>query len=324
TEAFPFVEDRNQPVTWSDSAVGKALTQRRVVASHGFNQSLLATNGTSVPVAVTASPLIGEDGQLSGAVAVIRDVSREREVDELKSSLVSTVSHELRTPLTMIRGFSELLLSRTDLDSKRSREALEHIHDSSRRLGRLIDDLLSVSRIESGSLSSELRHVDIRSVLDDVLVSFASHGRNRIVVDLDPRTPFVIADPDQLFQVLTNLISNALKYSPAASEVRISGRTVNDELHVSVADQGIGMTPKEAALVFGKFARVDRPEVRQVGGTGLGLYITRRLVDLMGGTIWVRSKGGEGSVFTFSLRISTPRHESTEAKDQVYAQAVDR
>ena len=105
----------------SDSVVARAMSERRVVASHGFSRMLLAANGASIPVAVTAAPLATDDGQITGAVAVIRDVSREREVDELKSSLVSTVSHELRTPLTMIRGFSELLLSRKDLDAKRSR-----------------------------------------------------------------------------------------------------------------------------------------------------------------------------------------------------------
>ncbi len=110
TEVFPFVDDRNQKLTWSDSVVALAMSERRVVASHGFSRKLLAANGTSIPVAVTAAPLTTDDGQVSGAVAVIRDVYREREVDELNSSLVSTVSHQQRTPLTMIRGFSELLL----------------------------------------------------------------------------------------------------------------------------------------------------------------------------------------------------------------------
>jgi PAS domain S-box-containing protein len=324
TEVFPFEDDRNQMLTWSDSVVARAMSERRVVASHGFSRKLLAANGTSIPVAVTAAPLATDDGQISGAVAVIRDVSREREVDELKSSLVSTVSHELRTPLTMIRGFSELLLSRKDLDAKRSQEALEHIHDSSRRLGRLIDDLLSVSRIESGGLSSDLRPVELGQVAREVLVTLESTGGNRVDVDVPAGLPAVLADPDQLFQVLTNLLSNALKYSEETSRVSMSAVVANDQVHVSVRDEGIGMTPGEAAQVFGKFARVDRPEVRQVGGTGLGLYITRRLVDMMGGSIWVRSKTGEGSVFTFSLRIAPAEDGGVVVKEQVYAQAADR
>jgi signal transduction histidine kinase len=166
--------------------------------------------------------------------------------------------------------------------------------------------------------------VNIRQVLGEVLVTFAGNGSERVVSELDDDLPQALADPDQLFQVLTNLVSNALKYSPADSKVHISARVAGETLHVSVSDRGFGMTPSEAARVFGKFARVDRPEVRQVGGTGLGLYITRRLVEVMGGSIWVRSKGGEGSVFTFSLRIAAPSAGVSEPKEQVYAQAVDR
>jgi len=324
TEVLPFVDDRRQALAWSDSVVARAMSERRVVASHGFSRTLLSANGTSIPVAVTAAPLTTDDGHISGAVAVIRDVSREREVDELKSSLVSTVSHELRTPLTMIRGFSELLLSRKDLDSKRSKEALEHIHDSSRRLGRLIDDLLSVSRIESGGLRSDLNLVGLRQVADEVLVTLEPAGGERVDIDLPEGLPTVLADPDQLFQVLTNLLSNALKYSSGESRVNMSASVARDQLHVSVTDEGIGMTPGEAAQVFGKFSRVDRPEVREVGGTGLGLYITRRLVDMMGGSIWVRSKAGEGSVFTFSLRVAPADDGGVVVKEQVYAQAADR
>jgi two-component system phosphate regulon sensor histidine kinase PhoR len=326
TEAFPFTDERNQELAWSDSVVARAMSERRVVASHGFSRMLLAVNGTTIPVAVTAAPLTTADGQVNGAVAVIRDMSREHEVDELKSSLVSTVSHELRTPLTMIRGFSELLLSRSDLDATRSKKALEHINDSSQRLGRLIDDLLSVSRIESGGLSTALSAVEMSGVLEEVLVSFISNGAERVSTELPDGLPKVLADPDQLYQVLLNLVSNALKYSPADAPVRISARVVPGQVHVSVTDRGIGMTPSEVAQVFGKFARVDRPEVREVGGTGLGLYITRRLVDMMGGSIWVRSKAGEGSVFTFSIRLAPPEHTNGSRKEneQVYAQAADR
>jgi two-component system phosphate regulon sensor histidine kinase PhoR len=324
TEAFPFTDDRNQELAWSDSVVARAMSERRVVASHGFSRMLLAVNGTSIPVAVTAAPLTTDDGQISGAVAVIRDMSREHEVDELKSSLVSTVSHELRTPLTMIRGFSELLLSRSDLDPARSKKALEHINDSSQRLGRLIEDLLSVSRIESGGLSTALSEVELSGVLEEVLVSFISNGAERVSTELPEGLPKVLADPDQLYQVLSNLVSNALKYSPADAPVRVSARVVPGQVHVSVTDRGIGMTPSEVAQVFGKFARVDRPEVREVGGTGLGLYITRRLVDMMGGSIWVRSKATEGSVFTFSVRLAPPEHTNGSRKEEVYAQAADR
>ena len=324
TEVFPFTDERLREVQWSESVVARAMSEHRVVASHGFSLTLLSVSGASIPVAVTAAPLMTEEGQVNGAVAVIRDMSHEHEVDELKSSLVSTVSHELRTPLTMIRGFSELLLSRNDLDATRSRKALEHISESSQRLGRLIEDLLSVSRIESGGLGTTLRSVELRAVVDEVLVSFISNGAERVAVQLPDDLPAVLADPDQLYQVLSNLVSNALKYSAGGSPVFVSASLGSGKIHVSVTDRGIGMTPTEIAQVFGKFARVDRPEVREVGGTGLGLYITKRLVEMMGGTIWVRSKAKEGSVFTFSVRIAPEGAEAVDPKEQVYAQAADR
>jgi len=253
---------------------------------------------------------------------VFRDVSREREVDQLKSSLVSTVSHELRTPLTMVQGFSELLLSRQDLGEKRSREALEQIHASAQRLGRLIDDLLSVSRIDSGKLRVDLGAVDVRGVVDEVVKVAGSQAEatrgdgpvfaDRLVVEVAPGLPAVMADRDKLVQVVMNLVSNALKYSPGGASVRIVAERKRDHAEISVIDQGIGMTEVECAQVFEKFTRADRPEVRQVSGTGLGLYITKSLVEMQHGQVWVQSEPGKGSVFVLSLPL-TPEPERGEA-----------
>src|ERR671919_3212449 len=146
------------------------MAQREVVASRGFDLALLRRDGNCVPVSVTAAPIFGEGGSIAGGVDILRDISHEHEVDELKSSLVSTVSHEIRTPLTMIQGFSELLLTR-DLAEERSREALRQINASAERLTRLIEDLLSVSRIESGRLVARTEPERLDEVIDDVVAA---------------------------------------------------------------------------------------------------------------------------------------------------------
>ncbi len=311
SEAFPLFDQRGTPLVWEESIVAEAIRERRVVASTGFSLHLARSDGRRVPIALTAAPLVAGD-ELDGAVVVVRDVSHEREVDQLKSSLVSTVSHELRTPLTMIQGFSELLLTRDDLGAARSRESLQQIHASSQRLGRLIDDLLSVSRIESGKLTVDLAPVHLAGVVTEVLAPFeAQNGRN-FVTQFDPDLGPVYADRDKTVQALTNLISNAVKYSPESSRIQIFIRSAGDHAELSVVDEGIGMTAEEGAGVFEKFSRLDHPQVRKVGGTGLGLYITKSLVELQHGQLWVRSVPGKGSTFAFSLPLAT----AAEASDR--------
>lgn len=323
SQAFVIYDARGNTVPWDESVAAQAIHTRRVVVSQGFSLSLQTADGRRVPVAVTASPLFINRLVPSGAVVVVRDVSREREVDRLKSSLVSTVSHELRTPLTLIQGFSELLLTRPELDSTKAQAALTQIHASSQRLGRLIDDLLSVSRIESGRLSIEARPLDMAETVREVITSFDVESNHRFAMHVPDDLGPVEADRDKTLQVLTNLVSNAVKYSPPGSEIRISVQESGNHVEVQVTDEGIGMTPEEAAGVFEKFTRSDRPEVRNVGGTGLGLYITKSLVELQGGQLWVRSERGHGSAFTFTIprerTAATARPEASPGSGTVAA-----
>jgi len=304
SEAFVLLDESGEPVSWERSVAAEAIRRGHVVASHGFALSLQDAEGRKVPVALTASALFVDSATPSGAVVVFRDVSREHEVDQLKSSLVSTVSHELRTPLTLIQGFCELLLTRTNLDPVQSHEALTQIHASSQRLGRLIDDLLSVSRMESGRLSAEVETIDMAQIVSEVVSSFAVDHDHHFSTELAPS--MVLADRDKVVQVLTNLVSNAVKYSPTGSEVQVTVSVAGDDARVDVIDHGIGMSAEESASVFEKFSRSNRPEVRKVGGTGLGLYITKNLVELQGGQLWMQSEPGRGSTFTFTLPLAQP------------------
>ena len=300
-DALPVFDARGTQVPTDQRMLTRAVETREVVATHGFELMLLTRDGRRVPVATTAAPILSEDGRPLGGVDVVRDMSHEREVDQMKSALISTVSHELRTPLTMIQGFSELLLSH-EFDPSKSREALEQINVSSERLGRLIDDLLSVSRIESGRLVVRRVPVDLGVAIAQVAPPFSVE--RDLTIELEPGMPRVLADPDMLTQVLTNLIGNAAKYSPPGSGINIKARYSGSSVEVFVADHGIGLSDDEIAHLFEKFYRVDRPEVRAAGGTGLGLFITKSLVEILGGQIWVTSNEKAGSTFAFSLPVA--------------------
>jgi signal transduction histidine kinase len=217
-----------------------------------------------VPVAVSSAPIFDARGRVVGGVDVIRDVSREREIDEVKSALISTVSHELRTPLTLIHGFAELLVLR-DMPAERQRSSAVEILDASRRLARLIDDLLSVSRMESGRLVLDPRPLDLAAVVERILSPFrAMAARHTLRTKLPTSLPVVWGDPDKVEQILTNLVGNAIKYSPGGGEVLVTVEHDGDTVQVSVRDQGIGMSPRDMGQLFEKFYRVDREEGRSV------------------------------------------------------------
>jgi PAS domain S-box-containing protein len=303
SEAYPAFDAFGEPVPQEERILARALSDKVIVTSRGFDVFCRIRDGTRIPVSATAAPISGGDGESVGAVEVVRDVSDEREVDELKSSLVSTVSHELRTPLTMIQGFSELLLTR-DLAEKRSQEALREINASAERLSRLIEDLLSVSRIESGRLVARTEPESLDEVIDEVVTGFDKREDRSLVVDVEPHLPKVMADRDKLVQILTNLVSNALKYSAPDTGVKVTVGKVGATVQVAVTDRGIGLTEEEQSQLFSKFFRADRDEVRDAGGTGLGLYIAKSLVEMQNGQLWVNSELGEGSSFHFSLPVA--------------------
>jgi PAS domain S-box-containing protein len=327
SEAFPLYDQRGDPITWEESIPAQAIRERSVVTTSGYELHLARSDGNRVPIAITAAPLVIAD-EIVGAVVVLRDISQEREVDQLKTSLVSTVSHELRTPLTMIQGFSELLLTRDDLGRERSRDALQQVHSSAQRLGRLIDDLLSVSRIESGKLTVEVAPVDLAAVISEVVASFEAQTGRRFVVELDSGLAQALGDRDKIVQVITNLVSNAVKYSPAPSSVEIVARSGDNYAEVSVIDHGIGMTEEEQSHVFEKFTRADRPEVRKAGGTGLGLYISKSLVEIQRGQLWVRSTPEGGSTFSLSLPLAgasaLPASNGDDKQRRTLEDALDR
>jgi signal transduction histidine kinase len=233
-----------------------------------------------------------------------RALEQLRQFDRLKDEFIAIVSHELRTPLTSVYG-AAMTLGRADLDEER-RDALLHIVSTeSERLARLLDDILTVSRLDSGRSEVSIAPIEPLELVTEVVDSAREHlpSERSIEVSSAPAPPEVAADPDKLRQVLVNLIDNALKYgSDGNVEVRVEPH--DDVLRFSVTDAGPGIPYNEQKQIFEKFHRLDPNMTRGKGGTGLGLYICRELVDRMDGRIWVDSEPGVGSTFSFELPVA--------------------
>lgn len=254
-------------------------------------------------IEVHCAPYRDAGGETIGAVAVLRDVTELRQSERLRRELTANVSHELRTPLTSIKGFTETLLDGAMREEDTCRRFLTIINSEADRLVKLVDDLLDLSRLESKRATLDLRPVDVGALVAhavDKLQPLARTGGLTLDLHSLPGV-WVTADRDRLEQVLTNLIDNALKYTPAGGRVQVSVTLDDGDVAVAVSDTGRGIRPEDVPHVFERFYRADRSRTRGSGGTGLGLAIAKHIVEAHGGRIGVRSQMDEGTTFTFTL-----------------------
>ena len=234
-------------------------------------------------------------------------------VERAQVEFVSTVSHELRTPLTSIKGFTETILKSGDkLSDENKKKYITIIKEQADRLIRLVEDLLAVSRLESQNFQLTVRSLDLKKYINKVCESLiAKSAKHKLVINIENNLPNVWADADRLEQILTNLIDNAIKYSPNGSVVTITAsalgteKNIKDKLKIEVSDQGIGIGEADLQKIFTKFGRLDNPMTRQTQGTGLGLFITKSLVLALKGQISVSSKPGQ-TMFTVLLPAVIP------------------
>jgi len=265
---------------------------------------------------VQCAPVRDGSGLPAGVVAIFNDITEIRAVERMKGEFLSTVSHELRTPLTSIKGFISTLLMDTEnfYDAAARREFYEIIDESCDRLTRLIEDLLNVSRIEQGrAMQINWEPVDIGSIVRKIIATQLPIAKaHDIMPDFSDDFPLIDGDADKLGQVLTNLVDNAIKYSPRGGRVLVTG--VIDpadpgKVRISISDEGIGVSSEHLPRLFDRFYRVDNRDNREIGGTGIGLALVKALVEAHHGTIEVESEPGQGSTFTVTLPI-----EQKEAK----------
>ena len=228
------------------------------------------------------------------------------QVESMRRQLIGDVSHELRTPLTAIKGSMEGLM---DGVLPASAETYQQIHQEADRLARLVDDLQELSRVEARAYPLDIQPMAVSTLVKTTLKRFAAQAGSKgieLISDLPADLPPVLADQDRIIQVLTNLVGNALQYTPMEGRVTIQASRHGEEIHVSVSDTGIGIPPENLPHLFTRFYRVDKSRSRQAGGgSGIGLTIARHLVEAHGGRIWAQSDGeGQGSTFTFTLKAA--------------------
>ena len=321
---FNLVDNKGNPYTEAQNPFIRALTNKQSVRD---NQADLVTrNDKRLPLFLSISPLSDEQGQLQGAVAVFRDVSKERGEESQRAEFISTASHEMRTPVAAIEGYLALAMNDNvcKIDTK-AREYLTKAHSSTQHLGKLFQDLLTAAKSEDGRLTNNPVLTDLASFVQEVadanrfvaekkglLVEMLIGGQSSNGAGFDKQiAPFyyTMIDPDRMREVITNLFDNAVKYT---DQGKITFSVTGDDsiVQISVSDTGNGIPDEDLPHLFQKFYRVDNTATRAVGGTGLGLYICKKIVELYQGRIWAESKLGEGSTF----RINLPRVSSARAQ----------
>lgn len=295
----------------------RALSQGTAVDTHFAYLFRFQTSDEPVRVSYTVSPLRTGD-EVTAALVALHDTTPELEIIRARDALMLAASHQLKTPITALRGLSELLLD-FELTEAQRRELLLDLHGQVDRMEQLVADLLDVSRIDAGRMSIALAPVDAGPVMEHACdeVRHLLQGRSlrrRVPAAL----PAVWGESQKLHQILVNLLSNAIKYSPDGSPIELAVTVTREQVHFQVRDHGVGIRQADRSRLFEKFYRADDPAVRRTPGSGLGLYIVRSLVDMLGGQVEVRSRYGRGSAFTVSL----PRVQPNAAARQAAAAAV--
>jgi two-component system phosphate regulon sensor histidine kinase PhoR len=247
--------------------------------------------------------------ETSGAVIVLHDITDLRKLERVRRDFVANVTHEFKTPLTAIQGFAETLLAGAIDDPQNRLRFLEIILEHSRRLARLTDDLLKLSKMDADRLELEIRRLSVSQFVESCIETTqrpAAEKDLRISVNLPQGVPDIAADRRRLAEVLQNLLDNAMQYTPTGGQIMVSASSDDSEVTFTVSDTGIGIPQSDQPRIFERFYRVDVARSREVGGTGLGLAIAKHLVEVHGGRIWVESEVGQGSQFYFTVPLFDP------------------
>jgi two-component system phosphate regulon sensor histidine kinase PhoR len=261
-------------------------------------------------VEVSAVPLKDDMDLISGAVILFHDITQLKRVDQIRRDFVANVSHELRTPLSILRGYIETLLDNPKTSREELARILQIMERHAKRLGLLVDDLLSLAQLESSSASLEIGEVQLSELFESVLRDWKERlaGKQlRLIVDLPPDMPPIRADETRLQEVLSNLLENAVKYSRENGEIRLQAERCGPEIVISVGDNGIGISRDDLPRIFERFYRADKARSRELGGTGLGLAIVKHIAQLHRGRVEAESEPGRGTTVRVFLPTTMPR-----------------
>jgi PAS domain S-box-containing protein len=302
-EMVPVQNEKRETINDSDRPFELAMRSGKSISK---NYYYLRADGSAFPAAITASPIV-LDAKLIGVVSSFRDITRELEINRAKDELVSLVSHQLRTPPTGIKWFAGMLLDEevgTINDAQRS--YLKEIIYNNERMIDVVNAMLSVSRIELGAFSAEPKLTDVAKIVESVLGEIAFHTKEKqleIKRTYISALPHVMVDPTLIRMILQNLLVNSVKYTPQKGEIIIALDIVGPELHMSIQDTGCGIPPADADKIFTKLFRADNARAIDSSGTGLGLYIVKRIIDELGGHIHFTSEENKGTTFFIRLPL---------------------
>lgn len=260
-------------------------------------------SGGTLNVGITYAPLFDARGGLHNIIANVRDISKFIEAEEAKTTFISVISHELKTPVSVIKGYATTL-GREDVqwDAQTVRNGMQIIEEETNKLAELIDNMLDVSRLQIGTFRLDFGPVSMDQLSQNVIEKFRPQtNQHDLKADFPPDFPVIQGDARRLTQVLDNLVSNAIKYSPDGGPIVISGQELTNGVQISIHDEGIGVDLARQDMIFNRFYRVDNALTRSTQGAGLGLYIVRSIVEAHGGHIWVESAPGRGTTFSFEL-----------------------
>ncbi len=258
--------------------------------------------GLPLPVGITYAPLLSPEGSLLNVIATVRDITRFRQAEELKTTFVSVISHELKTPVALIKGYVATL-RRDDVSWEQEivQDSLAVIEEEADRLTELIENLLDATRLQAGALKINLADISVDALARRMVERFCTQSeRHTITTDFPENFPVIMGDETRLAQVFSNLLSNAIKYSPDGGLIQVSGQVRPDQVIICVSDEGPGVAPEDIPHIFDRFYRSDGA-VKNTKGAGLGLFLTRAIVEAHQGRIWVDPRAGEGARICFSL-----------------------
>jgi len=294
------------------------LVQRTLQSGDATDSTISAPPGSAAPwrhLAVNAVAMRDDARTIRGAVVLFRDVTILTRTDEIRRDFVANVSHELRTPLSIFRGYVETLRDDPDVTRDELGRIVAAMESHSQRMNSLVEDLLSLAQLEASELQLEFADVDLPSLLESTLRDWEKSFASKQLVarlDLAATLPPVQADEIRLQEILYNLLENAVKYSHAGGRIRVSAWSENGLVHISVSDDGVGISPDDLPRIFERFYRADKARSRALGGTGLGLSIVKHIAQLHGGAVTAQSKLGKGTTISVSLRIAQDAGERAD------------